>query len=108
VKLALRRYIQLGKQDEAEARQTWPDNLAGVHGRGDEGGLREELGGAQQVAPALVVPLVLLHRLHVHLLLGQQRLVARRVAGRRQELEVAVATAQQEAHSGGGEGGGGG
>ena len=66
------------------------------------------MGGAQQVADPLVVPLVLLHGLHVHLLLGQQCLVARRVAGWWQELEVSVATAQQETHSGrgGGEWGG--
>lgn len=65
---------------------------------GDVGGLREELGGSQQVADPLVVPLVLLYGLNVHLLFGQQRLVARRVASRGQELEISVASAQQEAH----------
>ena len=79
-------------------------HLGGVHGGGDEGGLGQEVGGAQQVADPLVVSLVLLHGLHVHLLLGQQCLVARRVAGWRQELEVSVATAQQETHSGRGGG----
>lgn len=44
-----------------------------------------------------MVPLVLLHRLYVHLLLRQQRLVAWGVTGGRQELEIAVASAQQEA-----------
>lgn len=76
----------------------WRPHLAGVHGSGDEGGLREELGGSQQVADPLVVPLVLLDRLHAHLLLGQQRLVARRVTGRRQEFEITMTTTQQETH----------
>lgn len=75
-------------------------HLAGVNRCGNEGGLREELGGSQQVADAIMVPLVLLHRLYVHLLLWQQRFVARRVTGRRQELEVSVASTQQEADPG--------
>lgn len=81
--------------------QRFPDgtspHLAGVHRSGDVGGLREELGGSQQVADPLVVPLVLLHRLDVHLLLGQQRLIARGVTGGWQELEISVASTQQEA-----------
>lgn len=78
----------------------WLDcsHLTGVHWDGDVGGLRQELGGPQQVAHPLQVPLVLLDGLDVHLLFGQQRLVARRVASRGQELEVSVAAAQQEAH----------
>ncbi len=72
-------------------------HLAGVDRNGDEGGLREELGGSQQVADALVISLVLLHRLHMHLLFGQQCLVARRVTSGWQELEISVASTQQEA-----------
>lgn len=73
-------------------------HLAGLHGRGDVGRLRREPRGAQQVADSVHIPLVLLHRLHLHLLLWQQGLVTRRVARWRQELEVAVPAAQQEAN----------
>lgn len=75
-------------------------NLAGVYGDGNEGGLGKEPCGAQQVSDALVITLVLLHRLNAHLLFGKQGLVARRVACRRQELEVAMAATQQEANPG--------
>lgn len=68
----------------------------GVHGRGDERGLREELGGPQQVPDPLQVPLVLFHRLHPHLFLGQQRLVARGITRRREELKISMTPAQQE------------
>ena len=57
-------------------------HLAGVNRCGNEGGLREELGGSQQVTNVVMVPLVLLHRLYVHLLLWQQRFVARGVTSR--------------------------
>lgn len=78
--------------------ERWWANLAGVYGDGNEGGLGKELCGAQQVSDALVVALVLLHWLDVHLLFGEQGLIARRIAGRWQELEVAVAATQQEAN----------
>lgn len=73
-------------------------HLGGVNRSGDEGGLWEKLGGSQQVTDSLVVPLVLLHRLYVHLLFGQQRLVARRVTSWWQELEISVASTQQKTH----------
>lgn len=65
-------------------------HLTGVNRRRDEGCLREELGGAQQVTDPLVVPLVVLHRLYAHLLLWQQRLVARSVTSRWKKLEISV------------------
>lgn len=72
--------------------------LAGFHRCGDEGGLGQELRGAQQVSHPGHVPLVLFYRLHLHLLFGQQGLITRGVARRRQEFKVAVSASQQEAH----------
>lgn len=74
--------------------------LTGFNRCGDEGGLGQEVSRAQQVSDSVHIPLVLFHRLHLHLLFGQQGFVARRVAGRRQELEITVSAAQQEAHPG--------
>lgn len=72
-------------------------HLTGVNRSGDEGSLRQELSSSQQVTNPFVVPLVLLHRLYVHLLFRQQRLVAWGVTSGRQELEISVASTQQEA-----------
>lgn len=77
-----------------------PAHLGGVDRSGDEGGLGEELGGPQHVTDPLVVSLVLLHGLNTHLFFGQQRLVARRVTSRWQELEVSMASSQQETNPG--------
>lgn len=52
--------------------------------------------GAKQVAHALVVVLVLLDGFDAHPLPRQHSLVARGVAGRGHELEVAMATAKEE------------
>ena len=75
-------------------------HLDRVHRAGGEGGVRERLGGAQQVADAVVVVLVLLDGLDAHAVFGQQGLVARGVARRRHELKVTVTTAQQETSPG--------
>lgn len=72
---------------------TLTSHLTGVDRSGDKGGLREELGGSQQITDPIVVPLVLLHRLYMHLLFGQQCFITRRVTGRWQELEISMATA---------------
>ena len=61
----------------------------------------QRLGGPQEVADAVEVMLVLFDGLDAQAVSRQHRLVARRVARGRQELEVAVATAQQEADPGG-------
>lgn len=71
-------------------------HLTGVNRSGDERRLRKELRGSQQVTDFPNIPLVLLHRFYVHLLLRQQRLIARRVTSRGQELEIAMAPTQQE------------
>lgn len=71
-------------------------HLAGVNRNGDEGGLREELGGSQQVTDTFKIPLVLLHRLYIHLLFRQQSLIAWRVTSGWQKLEISVASTQQE------------
>lgn len=59
--------------------------------------MREGQRGAQQVAYAVKVMLVLLDGLDTHPLSGQQSLVAWGIAGRRHEFEVPVAAAEQEA-----------
>lgn len=45
-------------------------HLTGVNRSGNERRLREELRGSQQVTDFPNVPLVLLHRLYMHLLFG--------------------------------------
>ena len=72
-----------------------------VHGTGGEGGVGQRLGGPQEVADAVEVMLVLFDGLDAQSVSGQHRLVARGVARGREELEVAVATSQQEANPGG-------
>lgn len=74
-------------------------NLAGLHRFGDEGRLGHKLGCAQQVPHTIYITFVLLHWLHPHLLLGQQGLITWRVTQGRKELEIAMATPQQETHS---------
>lgn len=71
--------------------------LHGVHRTRRERGVCEGQCGAQQVANAFKVVLVLLNGFDTHPFSGQQSLVARGVAGRRHELEVSVTTAEQEA-----------
>lgn len=81
--------------DHHPARLLWA-YLAGFHRCGDEGGLRHELGGAQQISNSVHISLILFHRLHLHLLFWQQSLITWCVAWWRQELEVTVPSAQQE------------
>lgn len=81
--------------DHHPARLLWA-YLAGFHRCGDEGGLRHELGGAQQISNSVHISLILFHRLHLHLLFWQQSLITRCVAWWRQELKVTVPSAQQE------------
>lgn len=69
-------------------------NLNGVHGARGERGVVEGHGGTQQVAHAMEVVLVLLDGFNTHPVSGQQSLVARGVAGRGHELEVAMTTAK--------------
>jgi len=56
----------------------------------------EGLRGTQQVAHALEVVLVLLDGFNTHPISGQQSLVARGVARRGHELEVAMTSAKEE------------
>ena len=72
-------------------------HLDGVHGAGGEGGVGERQGGAQQVAHATAVVLVLLDGFDAHPLSGQHGLVARGVARGGHELEVSMTTAEEEA-----------
>lgn len=71
-------------------------HLTGVHRCWDKGGLREELGGSQQVTDPLVVPLVVFHGLDVHLFFGQQRFIAWRITSWWQELKISMSSTQQE------------
>lgn len=59
--------------------------------------MREGQRGAQQVAYAIKVVLVLLDGFDTHPLSRQQSLVARGIARRRHELKVAVTATEQEA-----------
>lgn len=70
--------------------------LDGVHGAGGEGGVGEGLGGTQQVPDTAEVVLVLLDGFDAHPLSRQQSLVARGVAWWGHELEVSMATTQEE------------
>lgn len=72
--------------------------LASFNRCGDEGGLRHELRGAQQISDSFRIPLVLFHRLHLHLLFRQQSFVTWSVTRWRQELKVAVSATQQVTH----------
>ena len=72
-------------------------NLRGVHRAGGEGGVGQRLCGAEQAVGRGAVAPVGLDGFQAQPLAGQQRLGAGRITGGGQELEIAVATPQQEA-----------
>lgn len=57
-------------------------HLAGIDRDGNEGCLRQELGGSQQVPHSLYISLILLHRLHPHLFFGEKGFITRCIASR--------------------------
>lgn len=69
-------------------------HLAGNDWGGNEGCLRQELSGSQQVSHSLQISFILLHRLHPHLFFGEKSFITRCIASRGQELEVTMATTQ--------------
>lgn len=70
--------------------------LNSVHRAGSERGVSEGLGGAQQVAHAIEVMLVLLNGFNTHPLSRQKSLIARGIARRRHKLEVSMTTTKEE------------
>lgn len=59
----------------------------------------ERLCGTQKVSDSVEVVLILFNGLDAHSVFGQKGFVTRRVTGRRQEFEITMATAQEEASS---------
>lgn len=73
-------------------------HLTSVNRNRNEGSLREELCGAQKISHSFQISLILFDRLDAHLFFREQGFVTRCVSCWRQELEVSVATTQQEAN----------